>query len=43
MTVGVDVSVDDGGVPSHNLTLRNAILERIAVNQKFISNISTLK
>ena len=36
------MGVDDGGVPTHNLTRRNAISERIAVNKKFISNISTL-
>ena len=35
----VNVSVDDGGVPTHNLTPRYAVLERIAVNQKFISKL----
>ena len=35
----VNVGVDDGGVPTHNLTPRNAISERIAVNQKFISKL----
>ena len=38
----MNLGVDDGGVPTHNLTPRNAISERIAVNKKFISNISTL-
>ena len=36
------MGVDDGGVPTHNRPPRNAISERIAVNQKFISSISTL-
>ena len=33
----MNVGVDDGGVPTHNLTPRNAFSERIAVNQKFSS------
>ena len=33
------VGVDDGGDPTHNLTPRNASLERIAVNQKCISKL----
>ena len=35
----VNVGVDDGGVPTHNLTSRNANLECIAVHQKFISQL----
>ena len=35
----MNVGVDDGGVPTHNLTPRNAISERIAVNKKFISKL----
>ena len=35
----MNVGVDDGGVPTHNLTLRNAISERIALNKKFISKL----
>ena len=35
----MNVGVDDGGVPTHNLTPRKAILECIAVKQKFISKL----
>ena len=37
------MGVDDGGVPTHNLTPRNASLERIAVNQKCISKLRMRK
>ena len=35
----MNIGVDDGGVPTHNLTSPNANLKRIAVNQKFTSKL----